>query len=507
MVVSDLAGGSPPAPDSLPAAPTVHDEPHPAGIASLGTHSRPASPQPPSLAQQQALYGLQQHQHEPASSGEAMQVDRALLSRSQSPALSGGMGVAALRVLPPSDQQASGFVPLSEVGGSGASSHVHEAAVEQQHPAEQHPEAQRQQQHPHPHHSGRPPLDPHLPLPPRETRMHEAHRAVQPSAHEHQPQPSDSSLGEPSSQPERPASGAGYESGDDMDMLAVQHCTNCTGTLWGHICMDCGHMPAHDADIFQPTIASTTALHRPRLQGDALTVIAWDERMELHEEAGASASMHPERPDRVRAVMARLQAAELAGRCRRLPAREATAEEIQACHIPELLARVDLLSEHARLQGGTGLHYSPDTYVNQHTALCARLSAGACVDVATAVVQGEARAGVAVVRPPGHHAESNTAMGFCFFNNAGIAARAAQVLRLLLPTGVLDWAWPSAQQLCACAAGSLPCAAPGHANSAECHLPPRSSASLRTPVTHHCPTCLCAFPHSTGGGRGAGADS
>jgi acetoin utilization deacetylase AcuC-like enzyme len=59
--------------------------------------------------------------------------------------------------------------------------------------------------------------------------------------------------------------------------------------------------------------------------------------------------------------------------------------------------------------------------------MCAKLSAGACVDVATAVVRGEAAAGVAVVRPPGHHAESNTAMGFCFFNNAGIAARAAQV--------------------------------------------------------------------------------
>jgi histone deacetylase 6 len=59
--------------------------------------------------------------------------------------------------------------------------------------------------------------------------------------------------------------------------------------------------------------------------------------------------------------------------------------------------------------------------------MCAKLSAGACVDVAAAVTRGEARAGVAVVRPPGHHAESNTAMGFCFFNNAGIAARAAQV--------------------------------------------------------------------------------
>lgn len=74
------------------------------------------------------------------------------------------------------------------------------------------------------------------------------------------------------------------------------------------------------------------------------------------------------------------------------------------------------------------LHALPaDTYVNQHTAMCAKLSAGACVDVTTAVVRGKARAGIAVVRPPGHHAESNTAMGFCFFNNAGIAARAAQV--------------------------------------------------------------------------------
>ncbi len=232
MVVSDLAGGSPPAPDSLPGAPTLHDEPHPAGIASLGAHSRPASPH---LAQQQEqlLCGTQQHPHVFTDSGEAMQVDRALLSRSQSPALSGGM--AALRVPPPSDQPASAFVPVSEVGGSGASSHVHEAAVEQQHPEEQHPQPPQHQAHAH--HAGRPPLDPHLPLPPRDARIHEAHQAAQPSAHEQQPQPSGSSLGEPSSRPERPPSGAGYESGDDMDMLAVQHCTNCTGTLWGHICM------------------------------------------------------------------------------------------------------------------------------------------------------------------------------------------------------------------------------------------------------------------------------
>lgn len=89
---------------------------------------------------------------------------------------------------------------------------------------------------------------------------------------------------------------------------------------------------------------------------------------------------------------------------------------------------INVLSERSRLQQNETIHWpTGDTYVNQHTALCARLSAGACVDVAVAVARGEAASGVAIVRPPGHHAESNTAMGFCFFNNAGIAARAAQV--------------------------------------------------------------------------------
>lgn len=73
-----------------------------------------------------------------------------------------------------------------------------------------------------------------------------------------------------------------------------------------------------------------------------------------------------------------------------------------------------------------------------HVLPCNRLSAGACVSVATAVTRGEARCGVAVVRPPGHHAESNMAMGFCFFNNAAIAARAARRAgaRKVL---ILDW--------------------------------------------------------------------
>ena len=201
---------------------------------------------------------------------------------------------------------------------------------------------------------------------------------------------------------------------------------------------DCGHDSHDDAAIFDGRLLVEDAPgSRWRgLQGDALVALSYDERMELHEEGGNST--HPERPDRIRAVMARLHAAGLVGRCMQLPSRPASRDEIVACHSSGLLVLLDSLSEQARLVGSASLPLNADTYINQYSAECARLSAGSCVEVARAVVQGEARAGVAICRPPGHHAESNTSMGFCLFNNAGIAARAAQAAgaeRVL----ILDW--------------------------------------------------------------------
>lgn len=228
---------------------------------------------------------------------------------------------------------------------------------------------------------------------------------------------------------------AGYESSDDMDFMNARHCINCTGDLWGDTCTACGYEDGQEMSIFRPQLDTPS---QPRsFQANGSTVISFDDRMLLHDED--MLPLHPERADRIRAVMARLHAAQLEGRCRRLPSREATPQEVERCHVPELMTAVNMISERSRLQGNETLHWpTSDTYVNQHTAMCARLSAGACVDVAVAVTRGEAANGVAVVRPPGHHAESNTAMGFCFFNNAGIAARAAQAAgagRVL----ILDW--------------------------------------------------------------------
>jgi len=81
----------------------------------------------------------------------------------------------------------------------------------------------------------------------------------------------------------------------------------------------------------------------------------------------------------------------------------------------------------------------PDTYVSRASYDVALLAAGACSDLALRIARGDARAGFAAVRPPGHHAEGDRAMGFCLFNNAAIAARAVQreagVERVL----ILDW--------------------------------------------------------------------
>ena len=144
-----------------------------------------------------------------------------------------------------------------------------------------------------------------------------------------------------------------------------------------------------------------------------------------------------------------------------------------------------------------------DTYVNQHTALCARLSAGACVDVATAVMRGEARAGVAVVRPPGHHAESNTAMGFCFFNNAGIAARAAQVRLALCSVADLCPLHPCSclQSLHVLPLSVQPGCCVATTNRPHLHLPWRPSSPCRRRMQAACSSwtgmCTTATARST----------
>jgi len=142
---------------------------------------------------------------------------------------------------------------------------------------------------------------------------------------------------------------------------------------------------------------------------------------------------HPEHPGRLRAIRTRLEADGLAGRCQRIPAREATDEELERVHTPEHVAAIDATARQPFLQ------LDPDTYTNPESALAARLAAGGLVDLVDAIAVGRLENGLALLRPPGHHAESAQAMGFCLFNNVAVAARAAQASGSAKRVLIVDW--------------------------------------------------------------------
>jgi len=101
--------------------------------------------------------------------------------------------------------------------------------------------------------------------------------------------------------------------------------------------------------------------------------------------------------------------------------RQATREQLARVHGDEYLRRI---AETA----GSALALDPDTYTSPETYEIARLAAGAAVDAVERVLGGKHQRAFALVRPPGHHAERNRAMGFCFYNNIAVAAAHARAL-------------------------------------------------------------------------------
>jgi len=137
-------------------------------------------------------------------------------------------------------------------------------------------------------------------------------------------------------------------------------------------------------------------------------------------------SWHSESAGRLRAIMQLLQARGLLDHpnLRRLAPRPATDDELATVHGRAYIASIDAAAEQARPNFPTCL--DADTFVSKRSAEVARYAAGAALVGIDAVMSGEADNAFALVRPPGHHAEANEAMGFCLFNNVAVAARYAQ---------------------------------------------------------------------------------
>jgi acetoin utilization deacetylase AcuC-like enzyme len=139
---------------------------------------------------------------------------------------------------------------------------------------------------------------------------------------------------------------------------------------------------------------------------------------------------HPERPERLDAVMDALPV----GRMLRLDSRCATEEELLLGHSPAYLrvARHDVEAGHAYLSTG-------DTDIDGRSWDAAVHAAGGVLNAVDAVMAGHARNAFCAVRPPGHHATASRGMGFCILNNVALAARYAERRYGLERVLIVDW--------------------------------------------------------------------
>lgn len=143
---------------------------------------------------------------------------------------------------------------------------------------------------------------------------------------------------------------------------------------------------------------------------------------------------HPERPDRLRAVLRALESETFATLLRE-EAPEATVEQLSRAHPQHYVEAILSITPPA----GERLMLDPDTAMGAGSREAALRAAGAAVAAVDAVMQGWARAAFCAVRPPGHHAEAARPMGFCLFSNAAIAAHHARAAWGVARVAVLDF--------------------------------------------------------------------
>ncbi|MGB7756112.1 MAG: histone deacetylase [Salinisphaera sp.] len=149
-------------------------------------------------------------------------------------------------------------------------------------------------------------------------------------------------------------------------------------------------------------------------------------------DANLASYSHPERPERLTAIVDRLLLEPIDGMRWVLPA-AATARQLEQAHDAAYVAHIQ------SLDGQSGWLAQDTTAVSPGSVVAAGLAAGSGISALEAVVAGDARRAFCIVRPPGHHAPADRAMGFCLYNNIAVAAAHARTT--LGCQRVLIWDW------------------------------------------------------------------
>lgn len=143
---------------------------------------------------------------------------------------------------------------------------------------------------------------------------------------------------------------------------------------------------------------------------------------------------HPENSGRISKLLSILDKYGVLQDLKQLNPRPATIEQLRRVHSPALIETIRQVS----VRGG-GLLDHGDTYATRDSYELARLAVGGTCGMVDAIMMGQAKNGFALVRPPGHHAESNRVSGFCLFNNVAAAARHAQAVYDVQRVMILDY--------------------------------------------------------------------
>ncbi|KAK1331126.1 hypothetical protein QTO34_009075 [Cnephaeus nilssonii] len=204
------------------------------------------------------------------------------------------------------------------------------------------------------------------------------------------------------------------------------------------------------------------------------TGVVYDTFMLKHQCMCGNTHVHPEHAGRIQSIWSRLQETGLLSKCERIRGRKATLDEIQTVHSEyhtllygtsplnrqkldskkllalavEATSRVALFlfpagpisqKMYAMLPCG-GIGVDSDTVWNEmHSSSAVRMAVGCLVELAFKVAAGELKNGFAIIRPPGHHAEESTAMGFCFFNSVAITTKLLQQKLNVGKVLIVDW--------------------------------------------------------------------